>query len=114
MVHREFNSAMLGIGIIGIAAFFLWPRHHATITPNNPLYPAAVAQLNGLTVPGLPDYLSANRPDYAITPQVTPFAPFFGGTLPDSGVVPWVDPGFNLPQPAATLFGPADNGCGCG
>lgn len=79
--HIAWQSVAVGVGLVGIAAYYLWP---ATT-------PAQVAVEQGQAMPelakadaisGLPTYLSVNRPGYAIEPK----------GFPD--MIQWANPGF--------------------
>lgn len=76
MNRSETNEVLIGVGIIGIAAYFLWPKQPPVVMQGQA---EPLAQLGGFAIPNLPAYLSANRPGFAIAP--TPYQAF-GGILP--------------------------------
>ena len=81
MDAKELNEIFIGLGLMGVAAYFLWPKHVVPIDVSNPANDAQLAQLGGLSMPGLPAYLSANRPAFAIAPE-----PYRDSLLPGLGI----------------------------
>ena len=108
MTRLEMNELMVGVGIVGIAAYLLWPHRAPAIVDSSPQGQAqALEQLGGITVPTLPGYLSSNRPAYAIQP-----APFTLFGNPSPGLTGWgVAPAAGLPKAPPSSDLPASCCC---
>lgn len=66
--HLTWRELAVGVGLIGIVAYFLWPAADAP-TAQVRAEAQAAPVFAGVNIPGLPAYLTSNRPSYAVEPS---------------------------------------------
>lgn len=115
MTRTEVNELLIGVGVLGIACYFLWPKHPVPVDAGDQAMAGQVERLGGISVPTLPGYLSSNRPAFAIQPE--PFRmfsnPAFAPELQHWGDRVRSGDFHGLPQPAAHEADAPHGGCCC-
>lgn len=81
----------VGVGLIGIVAYFLWPNPVQAAVEKLAEGPTA---LQSVSSPDLPAYLTANRPGYAMQPDTA------------SGLAAWPLRAGGLPMPDGLVLNP--------
>lgn len=69
--HVHWQSLAVGVSLVGIVAYFLWtPATPASVAVQEGAAPPDVNKADG--IPGLPSYLTVNRPGYTVAPTRFP------------------------------------------